>query len=387
MPADLTAYDKILKEVYVPAVREQMQKATILLSQVQRTSENITGEGKYAVIALMLGYNEGIGARGDNEALPEAKNVRYDKILIPIRTTYGKIQVTGKTIRQTKSDAGAFVRAIDSEMKNMVTGLKRDINRQLFGDGTGTLGKVVGNQTGVNTIVVNSTQYFRVGMLVDIHESTPITNREIVGIGVDNSGNPTITISGTAVNVTDGTIITRAGSKDKEMYGLTNIVNTTNWLLDPANVPEWKASVRSLPANYTSQQLLDTLQSAFSDCEQYGEEAPNLIVTTYAIRDKYASALTTLRRVVNTLDLEFGFKGLEFNGVPIVPDNQCPEGVLYMLNTKHLLLSTASDFDWADEDGRILTKVAGYDAYYAYMYFDANFACDRRNCFAKVIGW
>ena len=47
---DLTALDKVVKEVYVPAVREQMQKATILLSQVKRSSENITGEGKYAVV-------------------------------------------------------------------------------------------------------------------------------------------------------------------------------------------------------------------------------------------------------------------------------------------------------------------------------------------------
>lgn len=381
---DLTALDKVLKEVYVPAVREQMQKEVVLLSQVQRTSENITGEGKYAVLALMLGYNEGIGARGDNEDLPEPSSVRYDKTLIPIRTTYGRIYVTGKAIRQTRTDTGAFIRAIDSEMKNMVTGFKRDINRQLFGDGSGTLSTVDGDQSSVTTIKVKSVQYFRVGMLIDIHEETPITNRKIVGIDKANS---TITIDGSAVTVSDGTVITRAGSKDKEMFGLENIVNTTDWLLNPADVPEWVAHIIQLPANYTSQQLLDGLQAAYSACEEYGEEAPNLAITTFAIRDKYASALTTLRRVVNTMQLEFGFTGLEFNNLAIIPDNQCPAGVLYMLNTKHLILSTASDFDWADEDGKILDKVPGKDAYTAYMYFDANFATDRRNCHAKVIGW
>lgn len=378
---DLTALDKVLKEVYVPAVREQMQKQTILLSQVQRSSENITGEGKYAVIALMLGYNEGIGARGDNEDLPTPKSVRYDKVLIPIRTTYGRIYVTGKAIRQTRTDTGAFVRAIDSEMKNMVNGFRRDINRQLFGDGSGKLATVVGNQTGT-TIEVSSTQYFKKGMIIDIHE-TQILTREIVSVDTANS---TITLD-SSVTVTNGTIITRSGSKDKEMYGLENIVSDSNWLLNPADVPEWVAGIKTLPANYTSQQLLDTLQAAYSFCEEYGEEPPNLAVTTYAIRDKYASALTTLRRLVNTKDLDFGFKGLEFNDLAIVPDNQCPQGVLYMLNTKHLILSTASDFDWADEDGKILDKVPGKDAYTAYMYFDANFATDRRNCHCKVIGW
>lgn len=381
---DLTALDKVLKEVYVPAVREQMQKEVILLSQVQRTSENITGEGKYAVIALMLGYNEGIGARGDNEDLPEPKSVRYDKILIPIRTTYGRIYVTGKAIRQTRTDAGAFVRAIDSEMKNMIIGLKRDINRQLYGDGSGRLATVVGTQNGVTTIRVSSVQYFRIGMSIDIHESTPILGREVIGVDKVNS---TITISGSAVNVTNNTVITRSGALNKEMFGLENIVNNNNWLLNPANVPEWASGVFSLPANYTSQQMLDTLQSAYSFCEENGEETPNLAITTYAIRDRYASALTTLRRLVNVKTLEFGFKGVEFNDLTIVPDNQCPAGVLYMLNTRRLLISTASDFDWADEDGKILDKVPNKDAYTAFMYFDANFATDRRNAHAKVVNW
>lgn len=381
---DLSALDKVLKEVYVPAVREQMQKEVVLLSQIQRTSENITGEGKYAVVSLMLGYNEGIGARGDNEDLPEPKSVRYDKILIPIRTTYGRIYVTGKTIRQTKTDTGAFVRAIDSEMKNMVVGLKRDINRQLFGDGSGKLASVVGDQSNTTTIVVNNVQYLRIGMLIDIHEATPIVGREVIAVDKVNSS---ITISGSNVNVSDGTIITRNGANNKEMYGLENIVNNTNWLLNPTQVPEWSSGIFPLPANYTSQQLLDTLQQAYSFCEEYGEETPNLAVTTYTIRDKYASALTTLRRIINTMTLEFGFKGIEFNGLAIVPDNQCPSGVLYMLNTRRLLISTASDFDWADEDGKILDKVPGKDAYTAFMYFDANFATDRRNAHAKVVNW
>jgi len=381
---DLTALDKVLKEVYVPAVREQMQKATILLSQVQRSSDNITGEGKYAVVPLMLGYNEGIGARGDNEDLPTPKSSRYDKILVPIVSNYGRIYVTGKTIRQTRTDTGSFVRAVDSEINNMVIGLKRDINRQMFGNGTGTLATVNGNQNAVNTIVVSSTQYFRVGMSIDIHEATVIENREITSI---NKANSTITIDGSAVNVTNGTVITRNGSKDKEIYGLDNIVNTSNWLLNTSNVPEWSANIETLPVGYTSQQLLDTLQKAYSDCEEIGEEIPDIAITTFTIRDKYASALTILRRIVNTLDLKYGFKGLEFNNMAIVADNQCPSGVLYMLKSKHLLLSTASDFDWADEDGKILDKVSGKDAYTAYMYFDAQFACKKRNVFAKVTGW
>jgi len=355
-----------------------------LLSQVQRSSDNITGEGKYAVVPLMLGYNEGIGARGDNEDLPTPKSSRYDKILVPIVSNYGRIYVTGKTIRQTRTDTGSFVRAVDSEINNMVIGLKRDINRQMFGNGTGTLATVNGNQNAVNTIVVSSTQYFRVGMSIDIHEATVIENREITSI---NKANSTITIDGSAVNVTNGTVITRNGSKDKEIYGLDNIVNTSNWLLNTSNVPEWSANIETLPVGYTSQQLLDTLQKAYSDCEEIGEEIPDIAITTFTIRDKYASALTILRRIVNTLDLKYGFKGLEFNNMAIVADNQCPSGVLYMLKSKHLLLSTASDFDWADEDGKILDKVSGKDAYTAYMYFDAQFACKKRNVFAKVTGW
>jgi hypothetical protein len=64
--ADLTALDKVLKEVYVPAVREQMQKSTVLMSNIERTSEFVDGTGKFAVVPLKLGFSEAIGARNEN---------------------------------------------------------------------------------------------------------------------------------------------------------------------------------------------------------------------------------------------------------------------------------------------------------------------------------
>lgn len=392
---DLTALDKVLKEVYTPAVREQMQKATILLSKVEKSADYIDGTGKYAVIPLMLGFNESVGARAENELLPDGGNVRYSRIESQVKTTYGVIKISGEAIRRTKSDVGAYVKAIDSEMKNMVTGLRRDINRQMFGDGTGVLATVSQNASAGNnvTITVSSAQYLKVGQVIDIYEgNTKKSTSEITSVNEDNN---TIVVDVLEANLTASNTpkIYRKGvftgdSITREMYGLGNIVNNTNWLLNPTSVPEWKANLVTLAGsgNPTSQDILDGMQSAFTKCEK-NEEVPNLGICPFEVRDQYAAALTSTRRIVNTMDLEFGFKGLEYNGIAIVGDAQCPAKTMYFLNTKHLIMAVASDFDWGDADGKILFKVSGYDQYKAFMYFSAQFLTDKRNVHAKIVGW
>lgn len=375
---DLTALDKMLKEVYVEAVRNQVRKDAVLLAELQRTSENIDGGGRFAVIPLMLGYSEAVGARNENDDLPGAKSTRYERINIPIRTNYGSIYVTGHAIRATQNDAGAFVRAVHSEMQNMSEGLKRDVNRQLFADGTGRLAGITA-ATG-SSITVDSTLYIRVGMRVSIVSSTNTLKGVAVNVTAINEATGVITtdVAHTAVWEA-GDFLIRENSLNKEITGLATIVNDTNWLLNPAVVPEWRATriVRGTTP------YLSAMQTAYTACERVAG-APNLIVTSYEQRDNFARELTAMRRIVNTLDLKWGQKALEFNDVPLVGDAQCPAGVMYFLNRNHLVITEASDFDWGDVDGKILDKVSGKDAYTAFMYWAANLSTDRRNAHAVI---
>jgi len=392
MAADLTAFDKVLKEVYIPALRTQFNNSTILLSSINKSAEYMDGTGAKAIVPLKLGYSEGIGARAEGSVLPTAGSTRYSRLEIPVRTNYGVIQVTGHAIRQTAKDSGAFVRAVDSEMSNMMEGFKRDINRQLYGDATGAMATVTDNAVAgaAVTLTVSSVQYLRIGMYLDIYETAAqMTDTNAAVITAIDKTAVTITVAVLDNNLTAANTptISRYGTKDIELYGLKNIVNTSNWLLNPATVPEWQEALAvEMPGAYTATEVLQHLQECYTNCETNGV-APNLAVTSYAIRDTYANSLTSLRRIVDKMDLEFGFKGLQFNGLPIVADDQCTSGYLYMLNTKYLAIPQSSEIEWADEDGKILDKVPSYDAYRAYMYWASNLVTTRRNVHSKITNW
>lgn len=380
---NLSALDKVLKEVYVPAVRRQMQEATVLLSEIQRSSEGVDGSGKYAIIPIMLGYSEAVGARNEDEQLPTPKSTRYDRIQIPIRTNYGSIYVTGHAIRATQNDAGAYVRAVNSEMSNMVEGFKRDINRQMFGDGSGKLGTVTQYTAGDPSITVDDVLYFKVGMSISIYNSGLTTLRGTVTITNIDTTAKKVYLSATVAGVVANDVVVREGALNKEIDGLGKIISSAPYpTLNPINAPEWSANLLTKGQN---EELTVAMQRAYTACEKVAG-APDLIITSFEVRDAYANSLTNLRRMVNTLELKFGRTAIAFNDRPLIADDQCPAGKMYFINKAHLVIVEASDFDWGDVDGKILDKVSGKDAYTAFMYWAANLATDRRNAHALLNG-
>jgi hypothetical protein len=72
-----TTASGVLKEFYLPAVREQINTKQEFLAQIEKNSENV--EGLEAVLSLHVGQNEGIGSRLELEDLPEPGAQRYAK--------------------------------------------------------------------------------------------------------------------------------------------------------------------------------------------------------------------------------------------------------------------------------------------------------------------
>ena len=49
-----------------------------------------------------------------------------------------------------------------------------------------------------------------------------------------------------------------------------------------------------------------------------------------------------------------------------------------------MVILRTSDFDWAEKDGAVLSRVANKDAYEAYMFHYGNLACVARNANAEL---
>lgn len=394
MALTLSTADSALKEDYQPAIREQLNNTVMFLQQIERNSKDV--EGRRAVLSLHVGRNAGVGARADGGALPTAGQQAYAEERVPLRFNYGRIQISGPTIRAMKSDKGSFTRAVDSETKGMSNDLRRDVNRQLFGTSDGVIA-ATGVTAASTTVVLNTTtapatavqrRQLEVGMFIDIGAvATPTSvasNRQILSVTTT-----TITISGAAVTTATTDRIFRAGSggsgaNQKELTGIQTIVDDTGTLfnVDPTVNPTWVAvdngngGVNRTPTENLFAQVMHAVSIA-------GGADVNLWVTSDGVHRAYANNLTSLKRFPNTLDLKGGYKALSMTAgggeLGLIWDRDAPANTAFALNTEHLTQHEMSDWEWMDEDGAVLSRVSGVDAYEAVMFKYHELTTDKRN--------
>lgn len=386
MGTTLTTIADILKNQYLGPLREQLNQDIVLLSRLEKDDESVVG--KNFTIPLHVSRNEGIGATSDGGALPTAGAQGYKACIVPMRYVYGRIQLTGASIKASASNQGAFVKALEAEMKGLARDLKWDVNRQIFGDGSGALA-VCASAPSATAIVVDSTAKLRVGMKVDILvTASGATTAGVVGSTIATITNATAFTIGTGV-ATNGSIgntysVYRSGARNLELMGLSGIVANTDPAsgalqnLAVATYDYWKASV--MANGGSSRAITEALmQTAMDNVSTSGAGEVSAIFTTFGVRRAYQALLTNTRQYVNTMDLKGGAKALDYNGLPLIADKDCQANRLYFIDENALKFYRLSDWDWMDADGAVLSRVSGYDAYEATMYMYSELGCSARN--------
>ena len=386
MATTLTTFDAILKNQYLGPIREQLNSSNVLYGRLEKNTDSVVG--KNFTIPLHYGRNEGIGARGEGAALPGAGNQAYKDCIVPMRYQYGRIQLTGPTIKAARSNEGAFIRAVDSEMRGLERDMKSSMNRQVFGDGTGLLATVAASGSSSSTVVVDSTAKLRVGMPIDIIvKTTGAATAGVAGTSVASiTDATTFTITDTLAGspaATYGVYI--AGSRNNEMMGLSGIVSDTSTLqgLDVATYPWWKAKV--LANSGSNRAISDTiLQTALDTLEANSSGKATALYTSYGVRRAYQALLTATKQLVNTQELKGGYKALTYNDLPIIADKDAPANKIFVVDEDELQIFRLGDLDWMQDDGAILSRVSGYDAYEAVLYVYQELGCMMRNAHVLI---
>ena len=411
MTATTTTLDKALKEYYLPPAREQLNNENMMLAQIERTTQHV--EGREAVLSLHVGRNSGIGARAEGGALPTAGNQQYIDARVGLAYNYLRIRVSGQAMKATASDSGSFVRALSNEMTNGVNDLRRDINRQIFNDGNGTIARCNAHSSQVITLHADTTtaqvNQLEVGMRIDVGtvgnpDAHSTDDAGLVIASMDKTASPpTITVTGTIGGTVDTSdYITRFDSgKDAdgsgadaadgagtlELIGLQKIVGVQGTSLhgtDSSTYPVW-ASVSNSNSG-TNRAATDTLfEKVIDDIDIEAGKSPNLCVTTKGVRRNYAAQLKSMKRFNDgaSISLKGGFKALTIDcgdvSLPLVADRDCTGNTAYLLNTSHLTQHEMSDWEWADYDGAVLRNRSGYDEWEAFMFKYHQLCTDQRN--------
>jgi hypothetical protein len=399
MTTTLTTVDNILKEVYEPRVRDQLQSETIALSRIEKTSEGVETDavgGKYVRFAVRVKRNHGIGARNEMEALPNPKTQDYRSAQLKLAYLYGSIQLSGQAFELAETNVQAFASALDQEVEGMKEGLKKDSNRQAYGTKIGIL--AVASSGTTTTFVTSNAQYLEIGMFVDVYDATdtnttPVLNNANVEITdiTEAAGVWTATFGTAVTAVAVGDFLTRTGSRGKEKVGFEEIVmGVTDTHVDGTGTgalynithSTWTGNVDS-----TASAISEGRMIAMVDKIRTRGGRTTVGFCSLGVRRAYANLLEQQRRYVNTTEFTGGFKGIAFTtdwgDIPIVSDFDCQPKRLYFLNEKEIKLYHSGDWSFMNRDGSNWNRVSDasgeYDAYRARQYKYCQMGTHRRN--------
>ena len=409
MPATLSTVDAILKDDYKEYL-DNLNEANFILSQVETRKDTV--QGRIARHAVHLGRSSGVGARAENGTLPTAANQSYATVPVPVRYVYGRIQLSGPTIKQAVTDRGAFIDALDAEMEGIKKDAMKDVNRQLWGTSNGVIAQC-GTTSSSTTVVLASTTgstalrqlFFDGGMIVDIGTvASPTTVASARTITSVDETNKTIAISGAAVTTSSSHYVFRSGAGGAssntgqpgdgqiELTGLQTIVDDTAVLhtINPSSQPKWKSYVNSNSG--TNRSITETLitGSIMKTLTNSGKK-PSLLVSAEGVNLAISNLLLSLKRNMEQTNLKGGYAGIQFYSpsvsgkgdeapTALYADFDCPNNRLYGINPDVLVYHQVGDgFQFMDLDGAVMNRKPDVDAYEATLYAYGELACKQRN--------
>jgi hypothetical protein len=393
----LTFASEAIKLVYGD-LHEQLRDKNPALQLIESSASHITQNGREVIFDTHIGRNQGIGARGVREKLPVAGAQKYKQAHLYLTNLYGAIEVDGQLFEQAAENYQAFINVVDHEIKGLKKDLAVDLNRQVYGDGTGKLAVVV--SVSGQTITVDSTHWLQEGLTFDAVDPTDGSKDNGTGhleITDINETTKVITVTGTiGGSVTAGDILVRASngtnSYNKEWTGLGAIVKASGTLhdIDPDDYPIWKSTEKTLASGGSTGTLTElALINLVQNVDKKGGDV-DVMLASPGVFNAYWDLLQGLRQFTNGATLEGGQRAFTFDAVgkPIkfVSDYAAPANTLYALSTKELVVNRKRDWSWMDRDGSMWSRVADTDAYEARIFQYSQLGTYRRNAHAVLTG-
>jgi hypothetical protein len=365
---NISSISPILKVHYEGPIAKNIQDETVLTQRIESSSKGVTHRagGKYVDFPILVGKNQGISFRAENETLGAPGRSRTKEVQVPLYYGYGRARMQGQIFEIAESDMDAFVEAVDNEMSVLKMSVGKDQNRIFYGSGTGNLATIASAGT-LNTVTVDDAYWLEIDAVVDV---VTIATGAVVAAArnitaVDYAAN-TVTFDGAAAAVTaNAQMFTRAGNyaagTQREPSGLARMAdNTVN--LFGVNDPVWKANTLALNGNLSEVAMIKRC-----DAVRKSGGKVTAIFTSLGVRLAYFNLLVQQRRQNNTVEFKGGFRGLPFiygpQELPVVEDPDCPAGRMYFVPEKEMRIYHTKDWHFEDKTGSMFVQVADTDAY------------------------
>ena len=372
----VTTADSALKSFYLDAVVDALNmEANPFLAQIEKSTNDVVGKDVRRVVRY--GVNGGVNAGSESGALPSSSDGNYATFVLPLKNLYGTIEISDKALRASNAD-GAFVNILNEEMNSLIKSASYNLGRMLYGDGSGKLGTVSAYAN--NVVTLDNVKCIAEGMIVDVCDQNGSVIKSASGrkvVHVDRQ-NKTITLGCVAISssfISAGYGIYVQGSRNNEITGLKAIFSDADLYGNSREGKNWLKP-------YVLEEVGDidelTIQTAIDEIEELSGSKVDFIVCSWGVKRALAKHFKDSAMNVQTMEIKGGYKAMSFNGIPVVADRFCPEGTMYLLNSKDFKLHQLCDWQWLEgEDGKVLKQVPGTPTFAATLVKYAELLCDR----------
>lgn len=402
MPQSMTTATELLKEVFIPRISELMDSEPTTYNRIKSTAGNAAKfGGKWVEFPVHIERNTGIGARPEGGALPSAGQQKWRETRLGLKPFYGAIELTGPTFDLATSDYQSFASVVTQETTGIKNDLMVDRNRQVYGNGLGTLATVAsiaGQVITLSTTGDKGVWRFQDGMAVDVMvgSSSTIRQQKLYVTDIDINAN-TVTVSGTVTGIAAGDIFVRNGNYNNEWTGLNAIIDDTTSLygIAPTNGAAgsrlWRGQVMNQGGTPT--EISDLTMVRMADRIKFNGGKTSAIYSSPGVFRKYWQLIKTNQRFVNTTKFDGGYTGLTFNTpawgeIPFLSDDQANSGTMYFVEEKDLSIYRPSEYKMMDRGGSTWHQKQDangvYDVWQAWLVEYSEMGCQTRNHHGKI---
>lgn len=387
---DQTSFEPLLKVLYPSDVIKNMAYLNQPFYALVPKDETFEGESRKEPVIFADSQNRSATAA---TAFTASSSLQSKAFIITRVANYASASISNETILASRSDAGAFTRAIKLATDSAINSVARSLGVQLYRGGTGTVARIDASAT------INSST-----VAVQLSQPADAMNLS-VGMSIAFSGTDGgAARSGTAfivkIDPIAGTFLASAtfGGAPAALSSLVSGVSVSDYIyanagdinLTVSGLNAWlpgtsvsaadsffsvnrsadKARLAGIQYDGSALSIEEALQKAASLVATIGGMPSHVFMNfadyynlTIALSSKQVLAQMT-REEVSEPKASVGFNALQLIGphgpLKIIPDVNCPKGYAYVLQLDTWKLSSLGEaVRLFDTDGRTLLRDSG----------------------------
>lgn len=394
MPAtDSSALDGLLKRFYGSDFTDQQQLVADFLETIPAAPEKPGGEDGAVRFGVGIQIRQSGGAQNQDEQFRTNETGTKKQFTIAAKINIWPVEITNFAVAISKGTDHAFMSGLDREMKEALTMMKKDMNRQCFAAGTGQLCLVNGALVASTALVVDTpdAQFLYPGMRIDIitalNGTVEASNVKISSIA-DNGTDVTLA---SAVTVSNNSLICRAGtmsnaaSDGKEIMGLEGISDDASLFTTFQGLSRSTYGVLNGSVTDASNASLtgDLLQRAADKVERRSGKTVDILVSHRNQRRQYLSLVTPLKRFMSD-KLDSGFQVLEWNGIPWLVSHECQRANVYLYNKAMVRKFNTLSLKLDDTGGSTVHRIPRTDTFECYYKHYGNIGTYQPNAVGRI---